>query len=173
MGPKNMTSDMTLPTSINPTIAVILDDAKSRGVIESMDRLAPMLLMSQGALYNRRKQRNPDAWTFRELTLLMANLTSAGCDDLAGAVIRLIHPGLDIGFRAEILGKAAEGGTGNVIYDEAVLSEHVANLLEETALALEDGSVDAAEHNRISAALNRINRALSGLGRDLEARVER
>ena len=160
------------PKTFNPIVSRILDDAVERGVIKNLRETLPMWLeMSEDSVYSRTRRDPTCSWSDEHLRRIMAFFIAADANDLAGRILRLMFPGLTVGFRQEFLG----GGepSGNIHADEAELVENVGALLHEVAEALEDNRISPAERDRISPLINHCQRALSTVAEDVATKSER
>ena len=86
--------------------------------------------------------------------------------DLAGRVLRVLHPTWPIYFQGEMFPDVES--SGNVYADEAVLLEKTGSLFHEIAIDLDDdGEIDDREADRVSKAANEarlgIERVLTAL----------
>jgi len=160
------------PKTFNPIVSRILEDAAERGVIRNLRETLPMWLeMSEDSVYARTRRDPTCAWSDEQLNRIMAFFIAADAYDLAGRILRLIHPGCTVGFRQEYLAKGEL--SGNIHADEAVLIENVGSLLHEVADALDDNRISPADSDRISPIINRCQQALATVADDVAVRAER
>jgi hypothetical protein len=165
-------ADRTLPKSANPVIAVILDDAVQRGVFRTRRSIAPLLGMTENELFARIREVPKAAWSCDHAERLMQIFAADGAPDLAARILVLLHPGLDVTFRAALCAPAES--TGNPMLDESRFLAEFARLTEDIACAIEgDGDVDDAEYDRIADAGTRAQVSLATILDGIQARRRR
>jgi len=156
-----------IPMSMNATVRDILRDAKNRGIIGGIIHDLPVLLDITSDMVAARTRKEPLApWTVEQLSVLIKYFFATRAPDLAGRVLRVLHPTWPIYFQGEMFPDVES--SGNVYADEAVLLEKTGSLFHEIAIDLDDdGEIDDREADRVSKAANEarlgIERVLTAL----------
>jgi len=167
-----MPRDLSFPKAINAPINSIIHDADRRNVIKNRRATLPAYLeMSEAEIYARTREVPIAGWSFEQLRRLMVLFCAEDAPDLAGRVLRLMFPGLDVVYRAELTGEGEP--SRNVMADEGKLVTGIGETVELIAAALEDNSISPSELDQIAVSLNRCQQNLNALRADVELHVDR